>query len=176
MTSALVTGATGLVGSHIVERLLRDGWRVRALVRSPSPELTALGVETVLGDVLDADRVAGAAAGIDVIFHTAAAVMSRGGWETFRRLNVDGTRNVIAAAARASARLMHLSSVAVYGPRAGTARRGHQRRLMRRLMRRLRWVRSRSAHTTRARSASRSSWCSTRTRPAPSGRRPCGPT
>lgn len=116
MTSALVTGATGLVGSHIVERLLRDGWRVRALVRSPAPELAALGVETVLGDVLDAERTASAAAGTDVIFHTAAAVISRGGWEAYRRLNVDGTRHVIAAAARAGARVMHLSSVAVYGP------------------------------------------------------------
>jgi nucleoside-diphosphate-sugar epimerase len=115
---ALVTGATGLAGSHIVERLLGDGWSVRALVRSPAPELTALGVETVRGDVLDSASFAAAAVGRDVIFHTAAAVTTNGGWEAFRHLNVDGTSNAIVAAERSGARLVHLSSVAVYGPDA----------------------------------------------------------
>jgi nucleoside-diphosphate-sugar epimerase len=114
---ALVTGATGLVGSYIVERLLADGWSVRALVRSPSPELKTLGVELVTGDVLDAASFANAAAGCEVVFHTAAAVIAAGGWDTYRRLNVDGTWNVIVAAECADARLLHLSSVAVYSSR-----------------------------------------------------------
>ncbi|HTE47185.1 MAG TPA: NAD-dependent epimerase/dehydratase family protein [Gemmatimonadaceae bacterium] len=118
MPSALVTGATGLVGSHLVERLVNEGWSVRALVRTPSPELAALGVETTTGDVLDAERFAAAAVGRDVIFHTAAAVTANGGWETFRGLNIDGTRAAILAAERSGARLLHLSSVAVYGPDA----------------------------------------------------------
>jgi nucleoside-diphosphate-sugar epimerase len=113
---ALVTGATGLVGSHIVDQLLRDGWDVRALVRTPNPELEVRGVETARGDVLDADSFARAAAGRDVVFHTAAAITPSGGWEAYRGLNVDGTSNAIAAAERAGARLLQLSSVAVYGP------------------------------------------------------------
>jgi nucleoside-diphosphate-sugar epimerase len=112
---ALVTGATGLVGSYIVERLMADGWSVRALVRTPSPELAALGVETVRGDVLDVDSFVSAASGRDVIFHTAAAVTPAGGWEAFRRPNVDGTRAAITAAEKSGARLLQLSSVAVYG-------------------------------------------------------------
>jgi nucleoside-diphosphate-sugar epimerase len=113
--SALVTGATGLVGSHIVERLLRDGWNVRGLVRAPSAAIDALGAESVRGDVLDASSFERAAAGCDVIFHTAAAITPRGGWEVYRRLNVDGATNAIAAAQAAGARLLQLSSVAVYG-------------------------------------------------------------
>ena len=115
MPTALVTGATGLVGSHIVERLLQDRWTVRALVRSPSAWLESLSVETRPGDVLDGDSFARAAAGCEVIFHTAAAITESGGWEAFRRLNVDGTENAIGAAERARARLLQLSSVAVYG-------------------------------------------------------------
>ena len=116
MRRALVTGATGLVGSHIVERLLKDGWTVRALVRSRSSWLESMGVEPVTGDVLDAASFARAATACDAIFHTAAAVTPSGGWEAFRRPNVDGTRHAIAAAESAGARLLHLSSVAVYGP------------------------------------------------------------
>ncbi len=115
MPSALVTGATGLVGSHIVDQLLRDGWHVRGLVRTPNAELQARGVETIVGDVLDSAALTSAAAGRDVIFHTAAAITPRGGWEVYRRLNVDGTSNAIAAAERSGARLLQLSSIAVYG-------------------------------------------------------------
>jgi len=114
---ALVTGATGLVGSHIVDHLLADGWTVRALVRRPSSELATQGVDLFVGDVLDAAAFARAAMGYDVIFHTAATVTaSGGGWNAFRP-NVEGTRNAIDAAERAGARLMHLSSVAVYARR-----------------------------------------------------------
>lgn len=116
MPRALVTGATGLVGSHIVDRLHADAWDVRALVRSPSSQLAALGVDTVRGDVLDVDSFVSAARGVDVIFHTAAAVTPSGGWEAYRRPNVDGTANAIVAAEQNGARLLQLSSVAVYGP------------------------------------------------------------
>ena len=115
-----MTGATGLVGSHVVERLLSDGWQVRALVREPGAAawLAAQGVELARGDVLDAPSLAAAATGCTALFHTAAAVTPRGGWEAFRRPNVDGTRNVSEAAGASGARLLHLSSVAVYGPGA----------------------------------------------------------
>lgn len=126
MQTALVTGATGLVGSYIVERLLADGWRVRALVRDGSQggPLSGLGVELQRGDVLDAGRFAVVARGADVVFHAAAAITPRGGWDEFRRVNIDGTRHAVAAAARAGARLLQVSSVGVYGPSAryGTPR------------------------------------------------------
>ncbi|MFI5228533.1 MAG: NAD-dependent epimerase/dehydratase family protein [Gemmatimonadales bacterium] len=118
MPRALVTGATGLVGSHIVERLTADGWAVRALVRAPNAELPVPSVEQIVGDVLDGDAFSRAAAGCEVIFHTAAAITPRGGWEAFRRLNVDGTAHAIGAAVRSGARLLQVSSVAVYGPDA----------------------------------------------------------
>ena len=118
--TALVTGATGLVGSYIVDRLLADGWRVRALVRDASRggPLSRVGVELQPGDVLDAGRFVAAARGVDVVFHAAAAITPRGGWEEFRHVNIDGTRHAVAAASRAGARLLQVSSVGVYGPRA----------------------------------------------------------
>jgi 2-alkyl-3-oxoalkanoate reductase len=73
---ALVTGATGLVGSHIVERLQEDGWHVRALVRDTAGAawLSSLGAELVKGNVLDAAAFARAATYCDAIFHCAAAI------------------------------------------------------------------------------------------------------
>ncbi|HJQ19730.1 MAG TPA: NAD-dependent epimerase/dehydratase family protein [Gemmatimonadaceae bacterium] len=120
MRRALVTGATGLVGSHIVERLLRDGWQVRALARNVETSRSVLpdDVKVHRGDVLDERSFAAAAQGCEVVFHTAANILVRGGWEAYRATNIDGTRNAIAAAERASARLLQLSSVAVYGPSA----------------------------------------------------------
>lgn len=121
MSEALVTGATGLVGSHLVDRLVADGWTVRALVRSPD-DARWLGegreerVRLVRGDVLDVESLRRAAAGCDVIHHCAAEITPRGGWDAYAATNVQGTRNVIDAAASAGARLVQLSSVAVYGP------------------------------------------------------------
>ncbi|MEP6991902.1 MAG: NAD-dependent epimerase/dehydratase family protein [bacterium] len=121
MSSALVTGATGLVGSYVVERLLADGWTVRALVRDAARAsiLADAGVALATGDVLEAEGFRRAAVGCDVVFHTAAAVTPSGGWEAFQRPNVEGTQHAIAAVAAAGARLVHVSSVAVYG---GTSR------------------------------------------------------
>ena len=107
-----------MVGHHIAERLLADGWAVRAMVRDPAGpaarELSDRGVEVTRGDVLDQPLFVAAAHGCDVIFHAAAEIMTRG-WETYRTVNVDGTRNAISAAGAAGARLLHVSSVAVYG-------------------------------------------------------------
>lgn len=131
MPRALVTGATGLVGSHIVERLEEEGWHIRALVRDDHAVrqdgrwngvqwLRERGVELATGDILDLPSLSEAARGCDVVFHTAAAVTPRASpihpYDAYRVPNVDGTRNAIAAAARAGARLLQLSSVAVYGP------------------------------------------------------------
>lgn len=118
MPRALVTGATGLLGSHIVERLRADGWSVRALVREPrrAAWLAALGAELSAGDVLDASAFGGASRGCEVIFHAAAQITpGNESWARYRETNVRGTQNAVAASALSGARLMHASSVAVYG-------------------------------------------------------------
>jgi nucleoside-diphosphate-sugar epimerase len=124
--TALVTGATGLVGSHIVDQLLEQGWSVRALVRRPTSELPKSHVDQVVGDVLDVESFTRAGATCNVIFHTAAVVTTPRGWEAFRRTNVDGTANAIIAAERVGARLMHLSSVAVYARRYSQREKIHE--------------------------------------------------
>jgi len=117
MPTALVTGATGLVGMHLVQRLQRDGWQVRALVRDAARagSLSRADVTLATGDILEPTGFARAARKCDVVFHTAAVITPRGGWEAYRRPNVEGTRNAIAAAVSAKAKLVHVSSVAVYG-------------------------------------------------------------
>jgi nucleoside-diphosphate-sugar epimerase len=117
MPVALVTGATGLVGSHIIEQLLGDGWTARALVRDVARAdwLRALGAELVAGDVLDADSMIASARGCTAIFHTAALIAPTGGWDAFHAVNIGGTNNAISAAERSGARLLQVSSVAVYG-------------------------------------------------------------
>ncbi len=114
---ALVTGATGMLGSYIAERLQEEGWSVRALVRSRDRGawLEGIGSELVDGSLENVDSLIAAARSCDVVFHAAAAIGPGGDWEEYRRGNVEGTRNVVEAASRAAARLVHVSSTAVYG-------------------------------------------------------------
>lgn len=111
-----MTGATGMLGSYIVERLAADGWSVRALVRDAGRArwLKPLGAALARGDVTDAASVRAAAAGCDAVFHTAAAIGPGRDLAAFRALNVAGTEHVIRASADAGARLVHVSSTAVY--------------------------------------------------------------
>lgn len=115
---ALVTGATGFVGGHIVEALAGAGHVVRALVRPTSDRthLERLGVELAYGDVTRPDSLRRALSGVDAVFHTAALVSAYGRWEPYQRVGVEGTRNVVEAAAELGVeRFIHLSSIAVYG-------------------------------------------------------------
>ena len=115
--TALVTGATGMLGSYIAEVLRDEGWSVRALIRSRARTawLESIGVELVEGSLEDERSMIFASASCDAVFHSAAAVGSAGDWEHYRSANVRGTENVVEGARRAGARLVHVSSTSVYG-------------------------------------------------------------
>ncbi len=119
-----VTGATGLLGSHIVEQLVEHGERVRALVRPTSDTrfLKTLGVETVRGDLADPKSLERGMAGAEVVYHAAAKVGEWGEPIEFRRDGIQGTKHVLDACATVGVRrLIYVSSTSAYGhpePRA----------------------------------------------------------
>lgn len=118
----LVTGATGFIGSHVVRRLVIEGYQVRCLARltSDTSMLTGLDVEFVRGDLTDPPAVAGAADGCDVVVHCGALVSDWAAVDEIRRINVGGTRNVLDAALAASVRrVVHISTTDVYGHPGG---------------------------------------------------------
>lgn len=111
---ALVTGGGGFLGLAIVRLLRQRGDEVRSLARNFYPELDALGVEQVRGDLADAGTVAEAAAGCDLVFHVAAKAGVWGDYQDYYRANVVGTANVIAACrAHGIDRLVYTSSPSV---------------------------------------------------------------
>jgi nucleoside-diphosphate-sugar epimerase len=114
----VVTGATGLLGSHLAEQLRLRGERVRALVR-PTSEVAFLrqsGVEPTVCDLRDAGAVRQAVAGAHMLYHCAARVGDWGSWAQFRADVLETTQNVLTACkAAAVGRVLHVSSLAVYG-------------------------------------------------------------
>jgi len=114
----LVTGGTGLLGSHIVEQLRRRERRVRVLVRNGADTswLRSQGVESAVGDITDAASLRSACAGVGIVYHAAARVGDWGPWEDFVRVSIDGTRNLVEAAIGAGVRrFLHISSISAYG-------------------------------------------------------------
>jgi nucleoside-diphosphate-sugar epimerase len=111
---ALVTGGGGFLGLAIVRRLLSRGDVVRSLSRTRHPQLDALNVEQMHGDVADAGAVAAAAAGCDIVFHVAAKAGIWGPYREYYQMNVVGTENVLAACRRHGIRrLVYTSSPSV---------------------------------------------------------------
>lgn len=121
----LVTGATGFIGRRLVARLLDEGAAVRALVLEGDPGEAHLlpkgSVEVIRGSVADARVVTQAAQGAEVVFHLAAVVGDWAPEELFRTVTIEGTRNVLSAAAEAGARAVLASSIVVYGDAIGRA-------------------------------------------------------
>jgi nucleoside-diphosphate-sugar epimerase len=114
-----VTGGTGLVGGHVVAQLRARGDAVLALARSDAAarSLAALGAEPLRGDAADGALSERAVADADAVVHTAAVVLARDDWPAYHALNVAATERLAVAAARHGRRMVHLSSVAVYGRR-----------------------------------------------------------
>jgi len=118
--SALVTGATGFVGGRLAERLIQEGWTVRLLVRNADRVALPLrsGCDVIVGDLLDVEVVASAVRGVNVIFHCAANVSTWDSRDAYYAVNVLGVKNLMQTIARENpglSRLVHVSTVDVYG-------------------------------------------------------------
>jgi predicted dehydrogenase/nucleoside-diphosphate-sugar epimerase len=111
----LVTGATGFLGGHLVERLcVHEGAAVRVLVRdlARASRISRFAIEIVHGDVTDAQAVRRAASDCEFVFHLAAG--NRGSPAQERAVNIDGTELVAQAALRAgAARLVQVSTIVI---------------------------------------------------------------
>ncbi|MFL5780882.1 MAG: NAD-dependent epimerase/dehydratase family protein [Thermoleophilaceae bacterium] len=103
---AFVTGGSGFIGGHLIRRLARDGWGVRALVRSErsADVVREAGAEPVNGDLEQVEAMRAGAAGCDVAFHAAAYVAEWGPREAYERGNVLGTQNALEACRSAGVR------------------------------------------------------------------------
>src|SRR4051794_8302531 len=113
--TAFVTGGSGFIGGALVQRLAREGGRVRALARSEgsADRLRGLGADPVRGDLDDAASIRAGAEGCDVAFHAAAAVLEWGPREEFVRGNVTGTENALRGCREAGVRrFVHMGTEA----------------------------------------------------------------
>ena len=116
---ALVTGATGFVGGHLVDELLNNGYSVRALVRDERrvpAEWSGRGVEIVKGDVTDPASLDSAMQNVQVVFNIAALFReAKHSDDDYVAVNVDGVRNVIEAAIKQSvSKVVHCSTIGVH--------------------------------------------------------------
>jgi len=122
---ALVTGASGFIGSHIVDTLLARKYDVRVLLRRTSSLewLKDLPVEFVYGDIFSTDALRQAVTGVDYVYHSAGLTKAKTA-EIYLRANAEGTRNLLEAVkshAPGIKRFVHISSQAAVGPSPGAA-------------------------------------------------------
>jgi len=122
----LINGATGFIGSHLIEYLMSEGHQVIGLIRNPQKTgfLDSLSVPYRVADITDPVSLERSITGeFDAVVNTVAVVGSRKSWDTFRKINVEGTKNLADAMTKAGIkRLIHLSSVAAYGQSAVNGR------------------------------------------------------
>lgn len=116
-TTVLVTGATGFLGSALVQRLSNEGAHVRAMARKRErgAHISKLpNVELVLGDLTNLESLTALVSDVNTVIHAAAAL--GGPLEFQRKINVAGTQAIARAAADAHvARFVHVSTIAIYG-------------------------------------------------------------
>ncbi|SFU54530.1 NAD-dependent epimerase/dehydratase family protein [Butyrivibrio sp. M55] len=121
----LITGATGFVGGHLVPALIERGYQVKCLVRNEDKARclkAQFDVETVIGDVTDADSLHGISENIDYVIHLAAmghvSSVSKEAYNRFTGINEGGTRNLINEFrySKTLKKFVHFSSTAAMGP------------------------------------------------------------
>lgn len=116
---ALVTGGTGFLGRNFVQFLLENGWEVVCLVRPTSRygHLTELGVKIVFGDFFAENALRDAVAGVDCVFHLAAAI-SAFSFEDMLKTNCTATENLLKACVEQEKKpiFVYVSSLAAAGP------------------------------------------------------------
>ncbi len=110
MTKVLVTGYGGFLGEEIVRQLLAAGYSVRGLARGHYPELEALGVETLRGDVSHRATVLSACLGCEAVVHTAAKAGVWGAWRDYYTVNTLATSHLLEAAQQADIQAFVLTS------------------------------------------------------------------
>ncbi len=120
----LVTGANGFIGSNLCKSLIQSGLSVVGLVRNSS-DLTFLKnlshLKIVKGDITARQSLAAAMNEVTVVFHVAGLASDWGSWSIFRKVNVEGVRNIMESALQCAVqRVVHISSVSVYGFPGGT--------------------------------------------------------
>jgi dihydroflavonol-4-reductase len=120
---ALVTGASGFTGSHLVKALEKKGIEVVGLVRKSSnlSTLANCNVKLVYGDLSDRTSLTEAMTGVDWVFHTAAYVeIGLVDSEKMQRINVEGTRNVMELCQQLGVqKVVHFSTIGVFGDTQG---------------------------------------------------------
>jgi nucleoside-diphosphate-sugar epimerase len=120
MATVLVTGAAGVMGARMCARLRRAGFEVRALVLPGDPlrsRLDGLGCELREGNITDAASLRGVCDGVDLVYHLAAVIISHD-TSLFERVNLEGTRHVVAEAKRSGTRhFVYVSSASVTYPK-----------------------------------------------------------
>ncbi len=119
MTATFITGATGFIGNHLVEKNMAAGKTVRALTLAGDPGADVLrrkGVEVVAGDIRDLKSVQKGMTGADIVYHCAAVVTDWAPRKLFDEVTVGGTENVCQAAVSAGVkRLVKISTNDVFG-------------------------------------------------------------
>lgn len=105
----LVTGGTGFVGRHLVNRLLKEGYKVCCLVREGSKVQVIKGAELVYGDITDYDSLEEATKGVEKVIHL-VGIIQESGKATFEAIHVEGTRNLIKASLKNGVKLFFYQS------------------------------------------------------------------
>jgi len=119
MKKALVTGAAGFIGSHVVRALLDDNVHVRAMIRpgEDTRNIKELDIEIVEGDVMDNDFVKKAVSGVDTVFHLAAIyAIWMPDWRPIYEVNLQGSRNILWACLHSGVgKVVYTSSISAIG-------------------------------------------------------------
>lgn len=117
---ALITGACGFSAQYVIKQLLKEGWQVRATdlknVKRTNLEQFGDNIEFIPGDLTDKNSMKPVVKDIDVVFHPAAVFSYSAPMDLLRKVNVEGTKNLIEVSMDSGAqKVVTWSSVAIYG-------------------------------------------------------------